>query len=123
MRGCLHILYLFGHHHGAHRSVLKHLQQAWAWHNNFGTGGRELIAPLPCRSLWFGAGEPFAVFLVGDSGPIQALQHPYRFLPIGLENGCHPRARFGLSKNALVQPDASKKALEFLAGYVFGLFA
>jgi hypothetical protein len=61
-----------------------------------------------------GLKEPLAVFLPGDSCSLQALQHPYRFLPIGLENGCHPRARFGLLKNALVQPNRSKKALEFL---------
>jgi hypothetical protein len=58
--------------------------------------------------------EPCAVFLLGDSCSLQALQHPYRFSPLWRENGCHPRARFGLSKNALVQPNGSKKALEFL---------
>jgi hypothetical protein len=52
---------------------------------------------------------PVAVFLVGDSCRIQALQHPYRFALLKLENGRHPRARFGLSKIALVQPNGSKK--------------
>ncbi|QUW67905.1 hypothetical protein KFQ04_12590 [Pseudomonas synxantha] len=47
------------------------------------------------KSLAWGR-EPFAVFLLGDSGLVQALQHPYRLQPSGLENGCHPRARFGL---------------------------
>ncbi|MCD7082846.1 hypothetical protein LRQ11_30390 [Pseudomonas sp. MAFF 311095] len=55
-----------------------------------------------------------AVFLVGDSCQVQALQHPYRFALLERENGCHPRERFGLSKNALVQPNESKKGLEFL---------
>ncbi|WP_256352959.1 MULTISPECIES: hypothetical protein [unclassified Pseudomonas] len=39
----------------------------------------------------------FTVFLVGDSF---VLQHPYRFCLIWAENGCHPRARFGLLKKA-----------------------
>jgi hypothetical protein len=91
MGGCLHVLYLFGHHHGAHRSVLKHYNRPGAGHNNFGTGGRELFAPLPCRSLWFEP-WPFAVFLVGDSCHCNT-RTVFRF---GAENGCHPRARFGL---------------------------
>jgi hypothetical protein len=57
---------------------------------------------------------PLAVFLVGDSCQVQALQHPYRFLLLELENGCHPLERFGLSKNAWVRPNRSKKGLEFL---------
>ena len=35
-----HSLCLFGHHHGAHRSVLKHYNRRGVGHNNFGTVGK-----------------------------------------------------------------------------------